>query len=325
MPRVALQKLKQQHNDGLHPNQNFVDNSINVDNHNDVDELIDKSTSVQTTFKRKIFDACWGKQNVAGIPDRHLEKNIEENTEFIKNRETQMEDRLLAATGPSDIEDRNADVQMKPTVFPGEHITKSKRIIQNTKEPVNINADAIEAMKKAELMVQKGNRGRKLRVVVVESESEEENGRNQGNNDWDLAETSEFAETRQEQLGSFVVCADVHQEDSMQFQEERNGERRERADNEGKRKHFEAGKFNGARPKIKFGFFTDDKVQEVREKISRKETKIKVMENKHIKKPQRKMWQIENPDNQDEVNWGSEESSESDGDWDCDDIPLLPR
>ncbi len=343
MPRVPLQKLKEQQkndqkNDPQHnhdgvDNFNDVDNCNNVenhkdaDNHNDVEEPTSKCTSLLQTLKRKITETCWRKQNVTGVP---VEENIQEDIESVQNEETQMDNTLLAAARPLNVQDRGTDVEMQPiTVSREQTITETR--MKQVKEPLHIQEDTIKAMKDMEVRLKKENRGRKLRVVVVESESEDENGAIQdcpftekGNNHWGLAENASFTESGKNQDSPFVVQAEIHQENSVKIKRKDNGEKRARADHEGQMDDFEAGIFAGARPKINVGDFAEDKVQEVREQSPRKQTKMKV---KEIKRPQRKKQQDAEPEKHNEVNWGFDESSESDGSWDLyeGDIPLLPR
>ncbi len=303
MPRVPLEQLKKQKRDGL-PQKN-----------------VEEPTSLFAALRQKIGKAVHRKENQVKMPQRLTEKIDEDDIESAEQQETELDDILPAAAagGPMDDDDKHLEND--------EPAEDRKMMKGNVKQPIQINDAEMEAMLKMEMRLQNVNRGRKLRVVVVENESENENEAFKDdviddavNNHLELAGNADIFPTCQQV--AFVVQADVHKGNSCQTLEDDN----KRIVDEGKSAIPEMGDFGGARPKKEMNLDVDvDEVEDAREKsYSKHREKNKGKKNKQVEK-ERKFELKLKPEKPSKVEWGLEESSESDGGWDCDDIPLLPR
>ncbi len=277
MPRVPLEQLKKQQQNGDIPENN-------------AEEPTPKATSMLTVLRRKIAQAMQRNQHVDGMSHRL----IEDDAESVGQDETQTGDSSFAAAGLFD--DEKADHATGPRVDVREQQT-IETTLALAKVPLTITNEEMEVLKNAEIRLQKANRGRKLRVVVLESDSENDNGVEEYVNNH---ENVDIFERDRDQDGEFVVKADIHQAESMD-EEEHIGDNTVWADDGGG-----AANLGGARPKT----------------ILNKKTNLDRQHKKHTK-----IHQGRKQEKGDETQWGMDESSESDGDWysDLGDTPLLRR
>ncbi len=290
MPRVPLQQLKEQQRKE-HP-----------DNTNE---------EVKQNLVCKLR-AQWRKLSEAVVKrSRKNQELIYQNVEEDKKQEGQNEAQLndtMSAIITEPINDNNAgfEIDVEPA---------------DRKMPLNIKEEAMKAMRNAEIMLQKDNRGRKVRVVVVESDSEKEENlhNNRVEDNRGLADTEESCSNQEEH---FTVQADVHHDEQ--------GAARIWTNIANDSTNTEKpGNFGGARPKQKMrnprrhesrllkGSRQKGNGKNINIENGNKDGKSDGLQKKrHHRDKQEKQ--------QNEVHWGLDETSESDGGWDCDDIPLLP-
>ena len=319
MPRVPLKQLKQQQKNPL------------------LEGPKEKPISKLAALKEKLnkfFGAIKRKKNKEIAQRFHGEYN-EDHMDLVGDEEIQLEDTMFAAAaGPLDVNDRDPEISVKQV-----QCKKVQYKMNETKpmvrKPLHINEDGTKAIRNAEVLLHNANRGRNLRAVVVDSDNEDGNGANEGKLVPENAEQhwamTDNAESYDYPEGDWIVQADVHQVDLMVGNEQvgnventsarcgsskqNNGQGANDASCENKLKMQNSG---GARPKTKRNDFSyeEDKfhcqVQDVT-----KEAKERQSHRGNGGKLQR-----EKPN---ETDWGQDESSESDGGWDCDDIHLLSR
>lgn len=230
-------------------------------------------------------------------------------------------------------------------------------------QQLNIREDAIDKIRTLEEMLQKVNRGKKIRVVV---ESDDKNNGQSRNTEGKAKHhrmvkhhhqhlsisDEEVTDVRDYNLESeFIVQADVHHVSSENLEAERLSAafeepaeenlslRQDALENKKKDvvlepaaeecfQNAETGNFGGARPKQKKTGMRDTGAKTAREKINREKRKGHAR-GKKMKPATATKHQRNEQGRQNEVNWGLDESSEceSDGGWDLEggDIPLLPR
>ncbi len=238
MPRVPLQQLKDQKKEGL------------PDNNNEEPEqnLVCKLRALW----RKLAEAVV----VRNRKNQELiDQNNEEDKEKEGQKETELDDTMLAiAAEPIDGNDRGIAINVEPEDRKGANDMKYEMPV-TAKKPLTMAVDTMKAIKEAQIRLQKENRGRKLRVVVVESDSEDEENvhNNRVEENRGLADTEENYKFIKNQDEHLTVQADVHQEYSLLFGEE------ERAAGIGANIANDStnikkpGNFGGARPKQKMG------------------------------------------------------------------------
>ncbi len=316
MPRVPLQQLKQQQNNGLQGND-------------EEEEPREEPISKLKALRIKI-DKCIGtfkKKMDQEMPQTHSE-NVEEDTESVGDEETQLNDTMFAAAGQVYFDKEYSEVDVEPVKYREDQHTR-KENKPHLRKHLTIKVEEMEAIRKIETRLKKANRGRKLRVVL-ESEDEEENGEiivsEEGNIHKHLGLANIVQKQSEEtQDAGFVVQADVHQEELPHLQEEQDATAPEQngvksifsvsdtmenkdieVTNDARKEQLHEMEHGaGVRPKKNF------KQEKGKAKSKQRQKKRKYQERMHEKHST--------------VNWGLEESSESDGGWDFDNIPLLPR
>ncbi len=315
MPRVPLQQLKDQKKEGLPDNNN--------------EEPKQNLACKLRALWRKLSEAVVirNRKN-QGLRDQ----NNEEDKEKEGQKETQLDDTMLAiAAEPIDANDGGIAINVEPEDRKGAN-DKKYEMPFTAKKPLNMAVNTMKAIKEAQIRLQKENRGRKLRVVVVESDSEDEENvqNNTVEENRGLAFTEEKCKFTNNQEEHLTVQADVHQEYFLQFgEEERTTGIGTNVTNDS-RNIEKPGNFGGARPKQKM--MNPRRQEGKNHPLAQKPKANKNNENTenmdkdekseglHMKRHHRDKQKKE----QNEVHWGLDESSESDGVWDCDDIRLLP-
>ncbi len=310
MPRVPLQQLQEQQQEG------------------NMAEPIGKPASKLKALKAK-FLGCMKKSRLQRTPNRLIDESDDEEMVPLGQEETQLDASAAApAAAPIGRQDTKTHTDKEHFECKEEQHPrgkcKTKQLVGNH---LNIEEEDLSAIHKMEIKLQKANRGRKLRVVVVESDSEDENDTGQDNSlgrNYDLPDKEED-ESPDDQGGCFVIQADVHQADSVQFYEEQGAttfemkvvesflsppdtirnKNREGAMEMRNQNTFEFDHSSGPRPEKNCVEWKQEERSKQRQKRRRHQERMEK--------------------EQSEVNWGLDESSESDGVWDCDDIRLFSR
>ena len=299
MPRVSIEKLKA---------------GQDIEETRDV-ETKEKKTSFIKAAAITLLKKVMRKRKQEDKPE------WEERNSDTSEDETHFDDTLFAEVAPTDNDkDRdNEDDEFEEKRMRNQQKKNDEDAFPRRKNPqhFNITENAMKKMKDVEKMLQRANRGKKLRVLVVESDdddNEDGDAHNDvtGHNDfqWDIT-------------GQFTVHADVHQVGSDKTEEsvEENhcvSLHNEKNDLDNILEEDELGHSGGARPKQRK---PDEAFYEKKQKAKKKQrTGYKRNKKQYGDHKERKEKKVE-------VKWGLDESSESDGGWGCDDgdVPLLPR
>ncbi len=209
MPRVPLQQLKQQQKDGL-PDNNMQEAPKNA---------ICNWAALKLKLRKII--AAIKKKNDHKRPEEILGENIEEDIDLVRDEGIKQYETLFGAEGSRIYDnDKDADIYIEP--FDNKEHKKKPETRTKNKNRLNINEDDLLVMQNMEIKLQKANRGRKLRVVVVESDSEDENSDIEEHLFGDktkehlaMVDTANSYELDESQHGNMAVQADVHQVDSV--------------------------------------------------------------------------------------------------------------
>ncbi len=303
MPRVSIEKLK-------------------------ADQGFEEMRDVETREKKTSFTKAVATTLLKQVKRKRKQEDkpeLEERNSDTSEDETHLEDTLLAEVAPTD-NDKNRyyeDDYVEEKGIRNQQKTKDVDAFPRIKNPqhLNLTENAMKKMKDAEVILQRANRGKKLRVVVVESDGEDADAHNDvtDHNDfqWDIA-------------GHFTVQADVHQVGSERKEEESVKENHfvilQSEENDVVShsevvkilKEDELGHSGRARPKQrKPDVAFHEKKQKAKKKQRTGHKRNKKHHGDHKNKKEKKT----------EVKWGLDESSESDGGWGCDEgyVALLPR
>lgn len=314
MPRVSIEKLKE----GLG---------------------VEQREDVETTAKQTSHTNTWFATLITKVKRNRQQKEKpgweDSASDSVQEDEMLLGETHFTETAPtSDKEKENNEAQAK------KRMEKQDNLLKGGRKPhhLNINENVIKRMKDVEQMLQKANKGKKLRVVVVESDEEDDDAgcSNVGNNDLKLNVEGEFvvqAEVHHARRGKEAEqsietgCENINEENvslaAITLESENNG-----GFDTGMGEMFrkmEKNNTGGAKPKQRK---TDSgeavgKAQNVRQKASGRKKSGDTMRRRHLRN------EDEKKSMKYDVQWGLDESSESESerDWYMDggNIPLLPR
>ncbi len=322
MPRVPLQQLREQQKCG---HQNEQDK---------------EPASIVTECRRSVAASFKQNKNRARAPQRLIAENMEKDVQLVVQKERIL-DNSLSPTAAKSRDNKDH--------FSGTNLQKQNEIRVKAGRPLRIKEEHMTAVQNAETQLQRANPGRKLRLVLVESDTDGEfdatgnmSFHNEGNDCQNIAVSVNSSETLENQVHDIIVEADVHHvkhtnkrvevnvggQDSVtsdMFKYE-SSERAKEAENHDLWENREKGQFGGARPKERnkepavlvpsLLEKTTDKKKAARQKKRKEKKKANKFKQKESKGRKQK-----------ESNWGEEESSESDRecDWDGGDISLVSR
>ncbi len=220
MPRVPLTQLKEQQKDDP-PDNN-------------TDEPVQKSAALWVYLKC----ICLQEINKKKGQEKHNDPDTTNGNIEVLMEETHLDKALPnASIELDDPVDRFSETDVEPGWKAAKHSVNGERRTMQNHQHLNINEEEMEAMKKIEMRLKKANRGKKLRVVVVESDSEndcaevEENSCPNLHEDFEylwsfpenveIFESGENQESPENQAVRFIVQADVHHVPSGLSSEER--------------------------------------------------------------------------------------------------------
>ncbi len=292
MPRVPLQKLKVQKN------------SVIKEEADDLSEAADTKVGI---LAKRILEASKSKLNVPPRMKMPLggdkdEPDLNENI-----------------TGQTKLEDSSASEGAVALDRPfGEKCVLNRQEYGNLfkQQHVKIDEEDVEMMQRLEARIQMKNRRLNLRVVVVEGDTENILGRDDKNINGNDEGQEQLSFTEGSTGTEVEVEAIVHKEETSEAWSNDDLEDQLMQNN-----NTQAKKCFGKKIKPRGGTKPKQMSRWVR-----REQNMKTRGSKNSRKKLQKTDEYKTQKTT-QVTWGLEDSSESDGGWDCgkEDLPLLPR